>query len=145
MTWTVASPDPAVLNLSRATFAEHSGVTEAVLGECTLDRQIPEQIARRTPVTVVLAETPDGGARVLHLIVTEIVAPGGGAWSGPKSITLHGDLIEGGAIVASFDDRRTTTRGGGTCDMLGYIVAALADDIRPWLAAPTLNASLGEL
>ena len=145
MTWSQASPDPNVITLTPASFSEGSGVTDAVRAECRLELQIPEEIARHTPVTVVLAADGQGGARVLTLEVTKILAPGGGAWSGPKSVTLHGELIQGGAVVASFDARRTTTRGAGTCEMLGYVVDALAKDIRPWLVAPTLNASLGEL
>jgi hypothetical protein len=142
--WTVASPDPAVVNITPATFAQGSGVTDEVLAECGLDRKIPEELVHHTPVPVVLAETPAGGARVLDISVTNIIAPPGGAWSGPKSMTLHGELVQGGVVVASFDARRTTTRGHQTCEMLGIILDALAGDIRPWLASPTLNARLGE-
>jgi hypothetical protein len=142
--WTPASADPAVVSLTKTTFAPTSGVTDAVLAECGLDRKIPQEIAAQTPVPVVLAETPDGGARVLNLQVVHIFAPGGGAWSGPKSMTMHGDLVQGGQVVASFDVRRTTTRGGRTCEMLDYIVDAMGKDIREWLASPTLNAKLGE-
>jgi hypothetical protein len=145
LTWTAASTDPSLINLSKATFAANSGVTDAVLAECNLERELPEIIAQHTPVPVVLAEQTEGGARVLTLEVVNILAPGGGAWSGPKSLTLHGELVQEGAVVASFDARRTTTRGAGTCDMLEVIVDALAEDIRPWLGEPTLNARLGEL
>jgi hypothetical protein len=144
-TWTPASPDPGVVNLSKATFASNSGVTEAVLAECGLDRKIPQMIARWSPVPTVLAEQSVGGGRVLTLQVTQILAPGGG----PKSVTMHGELQEarsdGWQTIASFDVRRTTTRGGRTCEMLDIIVDAMAKDIRPWLASPTLNAPLGEL
>lgn len=149
VSWTPASPDPAVINVTRLSFAPASGVSDAVVAECGLDRKVPEAIAHQTPVPLILAEDPAGGARVLVIQVTHILAPGGGSFSGPKSMTIHGELMEarpeGWLITASFDARRTTTRGGGTCSMLGYIVDALGKDIRPWLAAPSLNARLGEL
>ena len=147
--WTAASSDPGVVNLTPASFAPGSGVTDAVLAECGLDREIPQRIARWSPVPVNLTENPAGGARVLNVSVHHILAPGGGPWTGPKSMTIHGELVEprDGAwqVVASFDARRTTTRGGGTCDMLLIITDVLAKDVRPWLAQPTLNAPLGEL
>ena len=146
--WTPASPDPAIINVTRLSFAPQSGVTDAVVAECGLDRKVPEAIAHQTPVPLILAEDPAGGARVLVIQVTAILAPGGGAFSGPKSMTIHGELMEarpeGWLTTASFDARRTTTRGGRTCDMLGYIVNTLAKDIQPWLAAPSLGARLGE-
>jgi hypothetical protein len=145
MVWTYGSPDPRVVNLTQASFAPHSGVRPAVLAECNLDRKIPQQIAWWAPVPVVLAERAEGSARVLRLEVTDIFAPGGGKWSGPKSVTLHGDMIENGVVTASFDAQRTTIRGFGTCDMLDVIADALARDIRPWIAAPRLGSRLGEL
>jgi hypothetical protein len=143
--WSVASPDPAVLTMAPATFSDSSGIREAVLTECKLEFEIPERIAKQVPGEVALAENPEGGARVLQLEVTNILAPGGGVMSGQKSLTLHGELVEGGAVVASFDARRTTSRGAGTCEMLGIVVDAIAEDLRPWLAAPSVDAKLGEL
>jgi hypothetical protein len=147
--WTPASSHPNVINLTPARFAPGSGVTEAVLAECGVERDLPQMIARWSPVPVTLAEQPVGGVRVLDLQVTHILAPGGGPWSGPKSMTVHGELhevrAEGWVTVASFDVRRTTTRGRGTCEMLDVIVDAIAKDVRPWLGYPTLNARLGEL
>lgn len=141
--WTAASTDPNVLNLTQTTFAEGSTVTDAVRAECGLERRIPEQIARNSPIPVALAVTPDGPT-TLHTTVTYILGHGGGGFSGPKSITIHGELVQGGAVVASFDARRTTMRGGGTCDQLRVVADAIGKDVRPWLAAPTLNAKLGE-
>jgi hypothetical protein len=147
--WSSASPDPGVINLHPATFAPGSGVREEVLAECGVERDIPERIARWSPVPVVLAEPSSGGARVLELEVRHIFAPGGGPLSGPKSMTVHGELTEaregGRVVVGSFDVRRTTTRGTGTCEMLDIVADAIAKDVRRWLAHPSLNAPLGEL
>lgn len=147
--WTPASPDPAVLNLLPASFAPGSGVTDAVLAECDVEHELPEMLARYSPVPVVLATAPDGAARVLTLTVTQILAPPGGAFTGPKLMTVHGDMQQlgpaGWQTVASFDVRRTTTRGGGTCGMLEVIADAMGRDVRPWLEQPSMDALLGEL
>ncbi len=150
LTWAGPSADPSIITIAPASFATSSGVTDAVLAECGLERSIPEWIARNTPVPVALSNDPTNGARVLYLQVTQILAPGGGMWSGPKQITLHGDLVHGGATIASFDARRTTVTGGrshhgGTCAVLDYIAESLAKDVRDWLASPTQGAQLGEL
>ncbi|MFV8756627.1 hypothetical protein ACNOYE_39285 [Nannocystaceae bacterium ST9] len=148
--WTSASPDPGVINLVPAYYAEGSGATDAVRAECDLEHVVPEWIARYTPTPVVLTEVPTGGARVLVLSITYVLAPGGGMWSGPKQLVIHGDLSEAGSVIASFDARRTTVTGGragagGTCDVLDYLAEAVGKDVRAWLAQPSFNAPLGEL
>lgn len=150
MPWSSASPDPQVISVLPARFAPDSGVTEAVVLECDVPHRLPEWIAHYTPVPVALALTPTNGAKVLDMTVTYIWAPGGGTWSGPKQLDVHGELIENDAVIASFDVQRTTVTGGwaaggGTCEVLDYISESIAKDIRPWLANPTHAALLGEL
>lgn len=149
-TWNGATPDPEVINLLPVRFANDSGATEAVLTECNLSHGLPEWIAQYTPVPVVLALTPDHGMRVLDLTFTTVMAPAGGSWTGAKQLTVHGDLIENGTVIASVDVQRTTwaggwSAGGGTCEVLDYLSESIAKDIRPWLANPTHAALLGEL
>jgi hypothetical protein len=141
--WTHSTTDPSVISVTPASFAVGANVTEAVFYECDLQREIPEQIARHARVPIVLTE--QGGPRTLRLIITHVLAPGGGMWSGPKSLTLHGELWAGGSVIGSFDARRTTIRGQRTCEMLGIVANALAQDIRPWLDSPWHDAQLGEL
>jgi hypothetical protein len=143
--WGSASADPSVLTIGPATFAEDSGVTPAVRDKCKVDRELPEAIATRSPTSAVLANDPSSGARVLRLEITSIFAPGGGRYSGPKQIVLHGEILEGGQVTASFDDRRSTMRSVGTCKMLDHVVTAISKDVRKWLRAPSAGAQLGEL
>jgi hypothetical protein len=148
--WSSASLDPQVVNVVPAKFADGSGVTEAVLHECDLEHLLPEWVAQYTPVPIVLAVSPTDGTRILELTVTSILAPPGGTWTGIKQLVVHGDLIEGGQVIASFDAQRTTmaggwAAGGGTCEVLDYVSESIAKDIRPWLANPTPGALLGEL
>lgn len=147
--WTPASPDPAVLNLLPASFVPGSGVTDAVLAECDVEHELPEMLARYSPVPVVLASSHEGATRVLTLTVTQMVAPPGGAFTGPKLMNVRGDMQqlgpEGWQTIASFRVRRTTTRGVGTCGMLEVIADAMGRDVRPWLEQPSMDALLGEL
>lgn len=150
MPWSSASSDPEIVNLTPVTFASDSGATQAVQTECDLQHRLPEWIAQYTPVPVVLAQAPSGAVRVLALTITGTLAPGGGTWSGPKQLKVHGDLIQNAMVIASFDVQRTTmvggwASGGGTCEVLDYISEAIAKDIRPWLSRPTPGALLGEL
>ena len=143
--WGPASPDPTVVSITPVTFAADSGVSEAVLDKCKLDRRLPHEIAKYAKVDAVLAESADGGAKLLQLQVTKIFAPGGGHYSGPKQIDLHGDLVAGGQVIASFDARRSSMRGDRTCKMLRFVSQGLArKDVKKWLSAPTMGAQLGE-
>ena len=143
--WGTASPDVKVLTIGPATFAPDSGVTEAVRDKCEVDRELAKDIAGRIKGPVALANDPSGGGRVLRLEITSIFAPSGGRYSGPKQIVLHGEIIEGGQVVASFDDRRSTLRAVGTCKMLDLFTDAIAKDVGKWMKAPTMGAQLGEL
>jgi hypothetical protein len=148
--WGSASPDPTPINLLPAKFANESGATDAVRIECDLQHLVPEWIAHFTPVPVVLALEPDDAPRVLDLTLTSVVASPGGIWSGPKQLDVHGDLIDRGQVVASFDARRTTVTGGwaaggGTCDVLDYVSESIGRDLRTWLRHPVDGAQLGEL
>lgn len=143
--WGTASPDAKVLTIGPATFAADSGLTDAVRDKCEPDRELAEDIAARAQLPVALATDPSGGARVLRLEVSSIFAPSGGRYSGPKQIVLHGEIVEAGGVVASFDVRRSTMRSTGTCKMLDHVTDAIAKDVGKWLKAPSMGAQLGEL
>lgn len=148
--WGSASPDPTPINLLPASYADDSGASSAVRTECDLQHVLPEWIAHYMPGPVVLALDPSNAARVLELTFTSVVASDGGMWSGPKQLDVHGELIDRGAVVASFDVRRTTVTGGwaaggNTCDVLDYVSQSIAKDIRTWLRDPIDGAQLGEL
>ena len=143
--WGAASTNPDVLTIGPATFAEDSGVTPAVVEKCDLQHELPEEISRRAPVATALANDPSAGAAVLTLEVTKIVATGGGRYSGPKQLDVHGEMISGGHVIGSFDVRRTTMRSVSTCNMLDHVVDAIAKkDVKKWLKSPTVGAKLGE-
>jgi hypothetical protein len=143
--WGPASADPGVMTVGPAMFAPDSGVTEAVRDKCKADRDLAKAIAERSPTPVALTEDPTNGARVLQLVITHVFAPSGGRYSGPKQLVVHGEIIQGGVVVASFDDRRSTMRSVGTCKMLDHVTTAISKDVKKWLKKPSTGAQLGEL
>ncbi len=68
----------------------------------------------------------------------------GGAWSGPKSVTIEGVLWSGGKSAGSFTAERRTTHGSGTCGMLERDAKEIGKDIAEWLKAPKAKSLLGD-
>jgi hypothetical protein len=132
-------------------FAEDSGATDNVKEECEMQTRLPEYIRKegKRKVDVELAEgsLDDVAGKVLHLEITNVFAPGGGAYSGSKSVIVAGELKEDGELIASMTVRRHSLIGmmPGTCSIMKRIVKKLGEDIAIWLAAPTMDAELGDL
>jgi len=144
MTYTVVSPVP---------FAEGSGANSDVQISCTLDTRLPQFIesAAKRGVKVVISEDPgeDVEGKVLRIEFTHVLGTGGGAWSGAKSVTVQGELIENGEVIGSFTAARYSSGGAfggfkGTCAILGRCIQSLGKDIAVWLKNPTMNAMLGD-
>ena len=142
--WGTASPDARVTTIGLATFTAESGVTQDVLDQCKVEKKLPKAIGSRSKSPVVLAEDTTGGATVLTLTINKIVAPGGGHYSGPKQMRVHGELHNGGQLL-TFDVERATLRGSGTCNMLGIVIDAIGKDVGKWLKKPVNGAQLGDL
>ena len=132
-------------------FAANAPVPAAVRDQCALQTKVPEFIAQAAGSSV---ELVDGTlnrkvGRVLELEITEVHAPGGGAFSGPKWMSVKGELYEKGKQIGSFRAKRYSTGGAfggfkGTCSIIGRCTKAIGDDIAGWLGAPTQNAQLGD-
>jgi hypothetical protein len=145
----VANAGPSVTIGLSTPFADSSGVSEKVRGECTLDTRLPRFIqdyARKMGIEVNLGSDTKG--RVLALEFTTIVGPGGGAWSGAKSVTVKGTLTENGKVIGTFIGSRYSGGGifamyKGTCSILGRCIKTLGKDIANGLSNPTMDARLG--
>jgi hypothetical protein len=132
-------------------FAANAPVPPAVKEQCALQTKVPEFIQQAAGSSV---ELVDGAlnrkaGRVLELEITEVHAPGGGGFSGPKWMTVKGELYDKGKQIGSFRAKRYSTGGAfggfkGTCSIIGRCTKAIGDDIAGWLAAPTANAELGD-
>ncbi len=132
-------------------FAANAAVPAAVRDQCALQTKVPEFIAESAGSSVELA---DGAlnrkaGRVLEMEITEVHAPGGGAFSGAKWLSVKGELYDRGKQIGSFRAKRFSTGGAfggfkGTCAIIGRCAKAIGQDIAGWLASPTPNAQLGD-
>jgi len=134
-------------------FVEGSGASGDVMATCNLQTMLPDFIeaaAGRGDTVQITTEPLDTIAgKVLHIEFSNILGTGGGAWSGPKSVTVRGELMENGEVIGSFTAARYSTGGAfggfkGTCSILGRCVKTLGSDIARWLREPTMGAMLGD-
>jgi len=134
-------------------FAEGSGASSEVKSDCKLESKLPKFIrsAAKRDVTVTVTTEPldDVDGKVLYIEFTHVLGTGGGAWSGPKAVTVNGELREAGEVIGSFTSTRYSTGGAfggfkGTCSILGRCVKAMGSDIAKWLKNPTMDALLGD-
>jgi hypothetical protein len=120
-----------------------AGATGAVQSECGLQTAVPAAVAQAAP-DVTLVDAPAKSARWLELAISEVHAPGGGLFSGPKWISVTGTLRDRGKVIGSFRAKRLSTGARSTCATLGKIATVIGQDIAGWLAAPSMNAELGD-
>lgn len=132
-------------------FAATAQVPPKVRDSCQLGSKLAGFIAESAGANVKVVDAAPGRAagRVLEMEITEVHAPGGGAFSGPKWMTVKGELFDRGRSIGSFRAKRFTGGGAfgafkGTCSIIGRCTKALGEDIAKWLAAPTANAELGD-
>jgi len=137
-----------------AKYDKDSGVNDKVKQECALDEKIPhfvqENAKGKFDVTPSKTLGDAGNSKALSLTIINVVGGAGGAWSGPKIVTLQGPLKEQGKVVGTFTARRSSSGGAwggykGTCSIFGRDAETLGKDVAAWLAAPTMDAKLGEL
>jgi hypothetical protein len=132
----VASPVP---------FGEGASVPEKVKAECGLETTLPTSIQESADVDLV-SKVNQNAASALELAITEVHAPGGGAFSGPKWMEVQGKLYEKGKLVGTFRAKRFSTGVGfkGTCAIIGRCAQVMGRDIAEWLQAPAMNSKLGD-
>ena len=136
-------------------FNEDAEVPKAVRAECKLDETLPDAIAATAKddgVTVnfapqVSAATP---GRALEMEITDVAADGNGFIGHRKAMAAKGKLYENGQVIGSFKARRTSMGGvfgglKGNCSVLQRTVNTMGEDIGAWLAAPKMDARLGDL
>ena len=115
-------------------FATNAPVPAAVREQCALQTKVPEFIQQAAGNSV---ELVDGAldrrkGRVLAMEITEVHAPGGGAFSGPKWMSVTGELYDKGKQIGSFRAKRFSTGGAfggfkGTCAIIGRCTKALGE------------------
>ena len=120
-----------------------AGATSAVQNECGLQTAVPQAIAQAA-ADVQLVDAPAKSGRWLELSISEVHALGGGPFSGTKWMAVSGKLHDRGKVIGSFRAKRLSTGVRGTCATLAKIATVIGQDVAAWLAAPTMNAELGD-
>lgn len=128
-------------------FVRPDEVPARVREHCALPARILEAVREHAGDASSPGAPPDPERR-LELRIRDVHAPGGGAWSGPKWISLEGELVEGSRRVA-FHARRASLGGPlapmlDTCEILSRCADALGRDVAGWLRAPRDGARLGD-
>ena len=148
----LASPVAAdMVTIAEATpFSETSGATEKVKAECGIQDRLPKYIksyAKKHTDVVFTTESLDSvEGKVLQIEFEHVYAPGGGGYSGVKSVSVIGELKDGGEVIASLTVDRRAIFGmtPGTCSMLKRVAKKLGQDIGNWLEAPEMDSMLGD-
>jgi hypothetical protein len=120
-----------------------AGATSAVQSECGLQTAVPQAV-QQAAADVTLVDAPAKSGRWLELSISEVHAPGGGLFSGPKWIAVSGKLHDKGKVIGTFRAKRLSTGARSTCATLGKIATVIGQDIAAWLGAPSMNAELGD-
>jgi len=134
-------------------FASSAKVRAKVKQECRLEEKqgkFIRQYGNRVYSNIVSTKPAGGDYHVLEAEITVVHAPGGGAWSGAKWMRVEGTLKDAsGKVLGTFDASRYSGGGAfggykGTCSIIGRCTKAIGKDIAQWLAAPSMNATLGD-
>ena len=130
-------------------FSAESEVRQKVKDECALQTKIPAYLAQYSSDVELVEGDLGSEGRVLTIEITAVHAPGGGAFSGPKSVSVSGVLQENGATVGNFRGARYSGGGvfggyKGTCAIVGRCGKAIGKDIATWLKNPGKDSLLGD-
>jgi hypothetical protein len=121
-----------------------STIPPKVKQECNVQRDLPAAIASHAGNVELVEGTPDSGLR-LELVITEVHAPPGGMFSGPKWVEARGKLKRGGKELRSFRAKRASSGiGSGNCATLAKVTSVMGQDIAGWLANENAGTLLGD-
>lgn len=118
-------------------------VVEAVKRDCALDTMVGdwvlESVSKKHPGSRKLQQGDKPGKdRLVKVTIVNVVGVGGGAYSGPKSMTVRAEVIESGKVIGSTTKERTSGGGAfggmkGTCAIFGRVAKTLGADVAAWL------------
>jgi hypothetical protein len=122
--------------------------TPEVRNECDWNTSLVDYLVRfskgRVEVTDDdLTKVPD---KTLTIVITHVHSSGGGAFSGPKWATIHGQLKENGQVVKVFSATSHTISPFRitSCGSLTKMSKQLGNHVAGWLKRPVNNARLGD-
>jgi len=118
-------------------------VVEAVKRDCALETMVGdwvlESVSKRHPGSAKLhAGDKAGNGTLLKVTIVNVVGVGGGAYSGPKSMTVRAELLQSGKVIATTTKERTSGGGAfggmkGTCAIFGRVAKTLGSDVAAWV------------
>jgi hypothetical protein len=135
-----------VFLLTPVTYKSDASVVQRVREECQiegmLEKDVGSALRKRLSGGTVDSETAAEGATVMRLQISHVLGVGGGAWSGPKALTVYAELLENGKLVRQARINRWSTGGvwGGfksTCSIINRCSVAIAKDLTRWASDPT--------
>lgn len=136
-----------VLLETPVTYAAGANVVEQVKDECHIDDMLTHHVGdalrrlNRSDSGTIDANSAPGDAEVLKLQITYVMGVGGGAWTGPKAISLSADLIDNGKVVRHTKFKRWSVGGmwgafKGTCSILDRTSLIISKDLSRWVHNP---------
>ena len=127
-----------------------AGVDETVRSECQpeamLVKHVGNQLKRlyRTDNVLVSKGAEAPGSPVLRLQITHVLGVGGGAWSGPKAITVSAELLGNDGEIRRTKINRWSVGGmwggfKGTCTILDRCAVSIGKDLARWVKDPAFK------
>lgn len=145
---TAMAATQAVVLETPVTYAPGSEVVQQVKNECHIEDMLATRVGdvlrkrnKGGPGTVAVgADT--SGSQVLRLQISHVFGIGGGAWTGPKAITVNAELLEDGKVVRNTKVNRWSIGGfwgafKGTCSILDRSAIVIAKDMARWVRDPS--------
>ncbi len=125
--------------------ASTSTIPARVKQQCSIQPDLSAAVATHSGDSVKLVQKKPGSGLYLDLVITEVHAPGGGMFSGPKWVAARGKLSRGGKQLRSFRAKRISSGPfSGTCGMLAKATNAMGKDIAGWLQDENAGSLLGD-
>ena len=117
-------------------------VVDVVKRECGLDTMVGdwvlESVSKKYPATRLARDAKPGSGKVLKVTIVNVMGVGGGAYSGPKGMTVRAELMQSGKVIATTTKERASGGGAfggmkGTCQIFGRVAKTLGSDVAAWL------------
>jgi hypothetical protein len=128
-------------------YARNAEVRATVRAECQVGQKLASYLEQFGDDVELVTGAPGGSGRVLQVEITDVFAPGGGVFSGPKWMQVKGTLKQNGEVLGSFRAKRVSTGAftgfSGTCGVLARCARSIAQDIAAWLGNPGKGSLLG--
>lgn len=129
--------------LIQAVLDPKTHVVEAVKRDCALDTMVGdwvlESVSKKHPGSKKLQQgDKPGKSQVLKVTIINVVGVGGGAYSGPKGMTVRAELMQAGKVLGTTTKERLSGGGAfggmkGTCQIFGRVAKTLGADVAAWL------------